>query len=101
MQSYTGVQIGCGALEPFKFLPAVRINSENQTFGTLRQGQSITRSQRIAIEEHRQFHEQLGDFGSKANLDNHITLMIFAMKNGLAFIPSHMWALENGAKPTQ
>ena len=66
-----------------------------------RTNQQLTRDQRIAIEEHRQFHEKLGDFGSTANLNQHINLMIEAIKNGMAFIEAHMWALSHGAKPDQ
>lgn len=98
-QSLTGVQIGCGALEPFRFSPASRDNSENQTFGQIRQGQSLTRDQRIAVEEHRLFHEAHHTFTSQVRLENHITLMILGIKNGLAFLEAHKWALENGGTP--
>lgn len=67
----------------------------------LRTAQQLTKDQAIAIEEHRQFHARLGDFGSIVNLNNHITLMIEAIKNGMAFIEAHMWALSHGAKPDQ
>lgn len=67
----------------------------------LRTNQQLTRDQRIAIEEHRQFHEHLGDFGSSVNLNNHITLMIEGIKNGMAFIEAHMWALQHGSRPDQ
>ena len=99
MQNLTGAQIGCDSDQPFNFSPASRDFSENQTFGTLRQGQSLTKDQRIAIQEHMEFHARLGDFGSNASLQRHITLMILAIKNGLSFIESHQWSIANGGAP--
>ena len=99
MQNLTGAQIGCDSDQPFHFSPASRDDSENQTFGPLRQGQSLTKDQRIAIQEHTEFHARLGDFGENANLQQHITLMILAIKNGLSFTQAHEWAITNGPKP--
>ncbi len=82
---------------PIDQLYAAELNGKIQ----LREAQQLTRDERIAIEEHRQFHERLGDFGSTANLNNHITLMIQGIKSGMSFIESHMWALQHGAKPDQ
>lgn len=82
---------------PIDQLYAEELNGRLQ----LRAGQQLTRDQRIALQEHKEFHERLGDFGSMANLDNHITLMIEAIKNGMSFIEAHMWALSHGAKPDQ
>lgn len=98
-QNLTGALIGCGSHLPFQFSPASRDFSENQTFGLFRQGQSLTRDQRIAIQEHTVFHQKSGDFGSAQALNKHITFMIFAIKNGLDFTQAHMWSLKNGGMP--
>ncbi len=93
---------GCGTNEERFFSLAPREYKIDQLYaeGTnLRAAQQLTRDQRIAIEEHRQFHEKLGDFGSVLNLNEHITLMIVAIKAGMSFIESHMWALQVGPKP--
>ena len=82
---------------PIDQLYAASLNGKLQ----LREAQQLTKFQRIAIEEHRLFHEHLGDFGSTANLNQHIDRMIEAIKSGMAFIPAHMWALKHGANPDQ
>ena len=97
---------GCGTNKQRFFSLATREYPVDQLYAEevsgrlqLRTGQRLTRDQRIAIEEHRLFHEGLGDFGSTINLNNHINLMIEAIKNGMAFIEAHVWALQHGAKP--
>ena len=100
--------MGCGTNVQRFFSLATREYPIDQHFAQelngrlqLREAHPLTRSQAIAIEEHRLFHERLGDFGSTVNLNNHITLMIEAIKNGMAFIEAHNWALNHGSKPDQ
>lgn len=59
-----------------------------------RSGQELTKRQLIALQEHAVFHQKKGDI---ANLSKHIELMRLAIKEGLAFIEAHMWALNNSA----
>ncbi len=93
--------MGCGTNTQRFFSLASRKYPIDQIYAEERNGvlltrtaQKLTRDQMIAIEEHRQFHERLGDFGTTANLNHHINLMIEAIKNGMAFIEAHMWALK-------
>ena len=65
----------------------------------LRVGQEASRSEKIALEEHRRFHLLLGDFGSVANLNAHMALMLEGMLNGLSFMQAHSFALKFGPKP--
>lgn len=90
---------GCGPNEQRFFGLASREYPLNQHFNTDRSAQSLTKSQRIAIEEHRIFHLELGDFGLEKNLDEHITLMIMGIKQGMDFIQSHIHAINVGPKP--
>ena len=94
--------IGCHQNEQriYNQPPLTRVYPVDQLFAVgsnLRAGQQLTRDQGIAIEEHRQFHERLNDFGS--DLPAHIALMEIAILSGKSFMESHEWAIANGPKP--
>ena len=58
-----------------------------------RAGQLLTRVQRIALEEHRQFHKKKGTF-SYLGLEKHITIMRMALRQGSSFMEAHQFALR-------
>lgn len=82
----------CIGNTPPVFLLGSREYPINQTFTDTfsRDSQELTRSQNIALQEHENFHRELGKI---KDLDKHIELMRLAILNGMAFMPAHESAL--------
>ncbi len=101
-------QVGSGANKQRFFSPASIEWTQTDIYGDYVNGKyqartahPLTRSQEIALEEHRVYHERIGDFGPPAMLNKHIDLMRESMKEGSAFTVAHKWAITNGPKPNK
>lgn len=90
-------QIGC-PYEPKFVGNASRVYPIDQKYmshGKKRAGQKQTRSIEIALQEHREFHEDSENFATTEQLDRHMQLMLEAINEGASFIQAHEFALQN------